>query len=175
MEKVIVYGSQYGSTKRYADELSNKTGMKALSYTEINNLSSYDTILYIGGLYAGGVLGLTETIKKSPVKDNQTLIIVTVGLADPKDQNNTDSIKRSISNRLPKDIYNRSKVFHLRGAINYEELNLKHKIMMKHLYTKAKILPPEQQNKETEVFIDTYNKKVDFVDPESLDEIIAVF
>ena len=52
MQKVIVYGSEYGTTKRYADELSNKTGVKAFAYTDVHNLTTYDKILYLGGLYA---------------------------------------------------------------------------------------------------------------------------
>jgi len=46
---------------------------------------------------------------------------------------------------------------------------------MKLLYNKVKNLPPEQQNAETKALIDTYNQKVDFVDLDSLSEIIAAF
>lgn len=30
MNKIIIYGSKYGSTKRYAMELSNLTGIKVI-------------------------------------------------------------------------------------------------------------------------------------------------
>lgn len=173
MKKIIIYGSQYGTTKRYADELSKKTGIKSLAYTEINDLSTYNTILYLGGLYAGGVLGLSKTIKQFPMGTNQTLIIVTVGLADPKVQSNTDNIKRSISKQLPSDIYSKSAIFHLRGGIDYQKLNFIHKNMMKLLYNKTKNLPPERQDAETRALIETYNQKVDFVDMDSLNEIIT--
>lgn len=174
MEKVILYGSNYGTAKRYADELSKRTGIKALAYNEVSSLSCYDTILYFGGLYAGGVLGLKQTVNRFPITENQALIIVTVGLADPKDQTNIDNIKNSISNQMPKYIYEKCKIFHLRGGIDYQNINLKHKMMMKLLYKKTKNLPPEKQNAETKAFIDTYNKKVDFVDFDSLNDIIAV-
>jgi len=175
MKKIIIYGSQYGTTKRYADEISERTGIKALDYTEVKNLSAYDTVLYLGGLYAGGVLGLKETIKKFHVNPKQRLIIVTVGLADPQIKENTDNIKRSVSNQISKDIYDRCKIFHLRGGIDYQMLNLKHKFMMKLIYDKTKKLPPEQQNEESKALIDTYNKKVDFVNFNALDKIIEVF
>ncbi|NMA51514.1 MAG: hypothetical protein GX949_00690, partial [Peptococcaceae bacterium] len=55
MDKIIIYGSQYGTTERYAGELSKRTGIKALSYEAVKDLSMYDTIIYLGGLYAGGV------------------------------------------------------------------------------------------------------------------------
>lgn len=175
MEKVIVYGSEYGTTKRYADELSNKTGIKAFAYTDTHNLTTYDKILYLGGLYAGGVLGLAKTMKQFPINSSQTFIIVTVGLADPNIQSNTDSIKRAIANQIPIEIYNKAKIFHLRGGVDYQKLHFKHKVMMKLLYHKVKNLPPEQQNAETKALVDTYNQQVDFVDVGSLAEIIAAF
>jgi hypothetical protein len=41
------------------------------------------------------------------------------------------------------------------------------------LYNKTKKLPVEKQTEETQDLIITYNKNVNFVDFESLDEIIA--
>jgi flavodoxin len=174
MKKIIVYGSKYGTTKRYAIELSNKTGIKVISYDKSKDLSTYDTIVYLGGLYAGGVLGLSKTIKLLPENSKQTVIIVTVGLADTKDSVNTDKIKSSIRKQIPKDIYDKAKKFHLRGGIDYQKLNLKHKIMMKLLYNKVKKIPLEKQTAETKAMIDTYNQKVDFVDFNSLKDIIEI-
>lgn len=174
MKKIIIYGSKYGTTKRYAVELSNKTGIKVISYDKARDLSTYDTIVYLGGLYAGGVLGLSKTIKSLPPNSKQTVIIVTVGLADTKDSVNTDKIKSSIRKQIPKDIYDKAKKFHLRGGIDYQKLELKHKIMMKFLYNKVKKIPLEKQTVEMKAMIDTYNQKVDFVDFDSLTDIIEI-
>ena len=130
--------------------------------------------MYLGGLYAGGVLGLSKTIKLLPENSKQTVIIVTVGLADTKDSVNTDKIKSSIRKQIPKDIYDKAKKFHLRGGIDYQKLELKHKIMMKFLYNKVKKIPLEKQTVEMKAMIDTYNQKVDFVDFDSLTDIIEI-
>jgi len=61
--KIIIYGSKYGTAKQYAMELSKKTNIKAESYKDIKNIDEYETIVYIGALYAGGVLGMTKTLK----------------------------------------------------------------------------------------------------------------
>ena len=42
--KIIIYASQYGSTKEYADELSKRTGIEAVEYTEITDINQYDTL-----------------------------------------------------------------------------------------------------------------------------------
>ncbi len=172
MKKVIVYGSQYGTTERYAKELSKRTGIEAYSYKEVRDLSAYDSIIYLGGLYAGGVLGLSKTIKLLPENSHKELIIATVGLADPKDSTNTDNIKKSIQKQIPKDIYDRAKIFHLRGGIDYGKLEFMHKTMMKFLVNKVKKTPIENQTSEEKEMIETYNKKVDFVNFDSLNDII---
>lgn len=174
MDKIIIYGSQYGSTKRYAMELSKRTGIQVQNYEEVKELSSYSTIIYMGGLYAGGVLGLSKTIKLLAPNSSQTIIIATVGLADPKDKANTYSIKSSIKKQVPEDIYEKAKIIHLRGGIDYSILSFKHKAMMKVLYTMTKNTPEEKQTADTKGLIETYNQVVDFVDFETLNEVMDV-
>ena len=53
----------YGSAKKYAEELSRITRIKAKSFKELKSLSDFETIIYIGALYAGGVLGLKKAIE----------------------------------------------------------------------------------------------------------------
>jgi menaquinone-dependent protoporphyrinogen IX oxidase len=172
MENIIIYGSKYGTTKSYAQELTKKTGFPNIDYREIECLEKYSTIIYLGGLYAGGVKGLKNTFKKFPLNSKQKLIVVTVGLADPKIKTNTDHIKLSLEKQLPKELYDNSKIFHLRGGIDYKKLNFKHTFMMKALLHKIKKLPVEKQTAETKALIETFNKNVNFVDLETLNEII---
>ena len=49
----IVYGSHYGTTERYAQELSRRVGIPAMDYRRMGEISSQDTVIYLGGLYAG--------------------------------------------------------------------------------------------------------------------------
>lgn len=58
---IVIYGSQYGTTKVYAKELANRISADLKSYDEIDDISKYDTIVYLGALYAGGVLGMKKT------------------------------------------------------------------------------------------------------------------
>ena len=56
MNTLIIYGSQYGSTKRYAEHLSETSGIEAVDYKHAKDIEGYDRIVFMGGLYAGGVL-----------------------------------------------------------------------------------------------------------------------
>lgn len=107
------------------------------------------------------------------MKDNQKLIIVvTVGLADVNDSTNINNIKDSLKCQVSKKRLTNTPCFHLRGGIDYQKLNFKHRTMMALLYRKVVKLPEEKKTGEIRALIDTYNKKVDFVDFEALNQII---
>ena len=172
--KIILFGTTYGSSKIYAEELSKRTGIEVRSYDEVSSINDYDTVIYIGSLYAGGVQGMKKTFSKLNDVSNRKIIIVTVGLADPTDLENAKSIKSSIKNQLSDEVYKHATIFHLRGAIDYAKLGFKHKTMMSLLYNKAKNLPEEKKTAEVRAMIDTYNKEVSFIDYESLTPIVEL-
>lgn len=66
MKKVITYGSQYGTTRRYAEKLSETTAIPLLNESDVRDLSSFDHIIHLGGLYAGRVKGLKRIVKHTP-------------------------------------------------------------------------------------------------------------
>ena len=104
MKSLIIYGSQYGTAKAYATKLSEITEIPCISYENIKDIKDYEQIIYFGGLYAGGVKGLKNTfrlLKNSNIKT----ILVTVGLADVNNKENTNNIKASLEKQLEKDIY----------------------------------------------------------------------
>lgn len=173
MSEIIIYGTQYGTTKLYAEELSKKIHIPTISFDKIKDINKYEKIIYLGGLYAGGVLGMSKTLKKISDISSKKIIIVIVGLADPKDDENTSNIKNNIKRQLAKEILNNAIIFHLRGGIDYSKLNYIHKTMMRLLYKKVKNLPENKKTAEDKAMIETYNQKVNFIDFSSLENIIS--
>ena len=172
MSNIIIYGSKYGATKKYTEELSKRTNIQAISFENVNDINSYDKIIYLGGLYAGGVLGMAKTLRKINNISNKEIILVTVGIADPTDEKNINNIRNNIKNQIQKEVFEKAKIFHLRGGIDYSKLKFTHKTMMKLLYNAVKNLPEEKKTAEDIAMIDTYNQKVSFVDFSSLNDII---
>ena len=169
MNTVIIYGSQYGTTKRYAEKFAEMTDLPIINFEDIENLEKYERVVYFGALYAGGVKGLKNTIKK--LSPNTKLVIVTVGLADVCDEKNISNIRNSIRKQAPEYFFKKASIFHLRGGIDYQKLSFKHKMMMKLLYNKAKNMPEEKKTAEVRAMVETYNSKVDFVDFSCLEQI----
>ena len=168
---VVLYGTNYGTTRRYAENLASRIGVTAVNFEHADIPSGCKVIVYFGGLYAGGVKGMKETLPKIRNNPYAKLIIVTVGLADVHNEENINNIRTSLSKQLPPEIYEKAKIYHLRGGIDYKKLNFMHKSMMKMLYSKAKKIPEEQQNAEVKAMIETYGQYVDFVDFEELTAI----
>ncbi len=172
MKSIIIYGSHYGTTKKYADELSKRTNIQSISFKEIKEINDYDNIIYLGGIYAGGILGMSKTLRNLNNISSKNIILITVGLADPNDEENINNIRDNIKKQLKSEVFKKTKIFHLRGGIDYSKLNFAHKTMMNLLYNMVKKLPEEKKSAEDRAMIETYNKKVEFVDFSSLDNII---
>ena len=172
MKSIIIYGSHYGTTKKYADELSKRTNIQSISFKEIKEINDYDNIIYLGGIYAGGILGMSKTLRNLNNISSKNIILITVGLADPNDEENINNIRDNIKKQLKSEVFKKAKIFHLRGGIDYSKLNFAHKTMMNLLYNMVKKLPEEKKTAEDRAMIETYNKKVEFVDFSSLDNII---
>ncbi|MDD6186986.1 MAG: flavodoxin domain-containing protein [Oscillospiraceae bacterium] len=169
--KIIIYGSGYGTAKAYADELGKRTGIPVVAFNNVENIEKYGTIIYIGALYAGGVLGMKKTFENLKTADGKNIVIATVGLADSTDAENIRNIENSMKTQLSKEIFESAKIFYLRGGLDYSKPGFKHKVMMSLLYKKASGIPAEKRNAETQAMIDTYNKKVSFIDFDALSEI----
>ena len=168
MAKLIIYGSQYGVTKKYAETLGEMTDTKVINYRQAKDqltADSYDTIVYMGSLYAGVATGLKETAKLFP--SDCKIIIVTVGLMSPEllDKN----IKKSVQSQVPKEIFDKADRFHLQGAIDYSILSKKHKMMMGVLCKALKLKP--KKTADDKALIDSYNKSLYLVDFNKLDHI----
>ncbi len=167
---IIIFGSLHGAAKRYAEGLAERTGLKAIDYKEVDSLGLYKRVIYIGAIYAGGVTGLKKTVAK--LTQGQKLFIVTVGMVDPEDQAFIGPLRKALKKQIPPQMYDEKRIFHLRGAIDYSQLELIYRILMKMMYSQAAKLPEEKLTSEFKSVLATYGKKVDYVDLESLNPIV---
>ena len=166
---IITYGSRYGSAEHYAKKFAEYNNFPVSPYSEVKTVTNYYLVIHFGALYAGGVLGLRHIVPL--LSQKAKLILVTVGLADVQDAENIQNIRNSIRSQMTEDIFQRTQIFHLRGAIDYGRLSLKHRAMMALLYAKAKGLPEEKKTAETIAMIETYGRQVSFVDDTALNAL----
>lgn len=167
---LVIYGSIHGTTKQYAQWLSEELKSPIVKRQDVKpiDLTDNDIIIYGGALYAGGINGISVITKNWKQLSGKHIIVFTVGLANPK---NTD-FKNIIEKAFDREQIEKVKIFHLRGGINYTKLGLNHKAMMKMLVVSVKNKPQSEMNEETKLFLETYGKEIDFTNKETIEPIV---
>ena len=164
---VVVYKSRYGSTKKYAQWISEeiKADLFDKSKIDISKLKEYDTIVYGGGLYASGISGVSMIINNYEKLKDKRLVVFTVGLASTdREEVFIPIIEKSFSKEMLENI----KFFHLRGGIDYKKLGLVHRSMMAMLKFVICRKDPNELSDEDKEFLDTYRSQVDFADKKTI-------
>lgn len=164
---IVIYGSKYGSTKKYAEWISEKLNCNCLDFKNISSvdISKYDSVIYGGGLYASSILGLKK-LKNYEIKN---LTLFTVGLATPETTDYSSIIYSNTKNLRVKNL----KTFHLKGCINYNDLGLIDRIMMAML--KKFSIDKKKKSDLTEddiLMLNTYGKSVNFMDIDTIQPIL---
>lgn len=174
MKTIVVFSSKYGSTKKYAEWLSDelRCDLKEKKSVSIDELMKYDSIVYGGGLYAGGVNGIDILTKHFNKLKDKNLVLYTCGISDPQKNENTNNIRKNITKVFNDEMIEKIKIFHLRGSIDYSKLSLKDSIMMKMLKSMLLKKDETKMTDEDREFIDTFGTAVDFTDRNSIKPII---
>ena len=139
MKKIaVVYRSKSGFTEKYAKWLNDSIGGDLLKgkETNIEDLLSYDVIIYGGGLYAGGINGLKLIKRNYERLRDKKLIVFGVGATPVRPE-----IYEEVKNRnLTKEQQDRVAFFLLRGGYDNNKLTFVDKILMQcmKIYLKSK-------------------------------------
>jgi menaquinone-dependent protoporphyrinogen IX oxidase len=168
---VVLYSSIHGTTKQYAQWISEALKSPIIKKQDIKpmDLMDYDVIVYGGALYAGGIKGISVITKNWSQLREKHIILYTVGLANPENASFEHIIKKAFTQEQIEKI----KIFHVRGGIHYNKLGLHHKIMMKMLVENIKNKPQPEMNEETTLFLETYGKEIDFTNKETIKPVIT--
>lgn len=168
MKNIVVYESRYGSTERYAKWIGEELDCRVLKINDISivDLLNYDNIIFGGWLHAGTIKGFKNIYKDIDKFESKNLIVFYVGLSIMDDK-----IYEEVKKNNFKDVKN-IKQFYLRGAFNYENLNITDKLMMNMLKIILKRQKEEDMDENTKGMLDAYVTPVDLTDKESIKPII---
>ncbi|MCL2851891.1 MAG: flavodoxin domain-containing protein [Defluviitaleaceae bacterium] len=163
----VIYKSKYGTTKQYAQWIAEALDAALLEASEIKppQLMSYEVVVYGGGLYAGGIDGV-KIVTKNPCK---SLVVFTVGLADPNVTDYSVILKKNFT----QEQLSATRIFHLRGGIDYNKLSIVHKGLMTLLRKMSLKKDVSELTDEDKLFLETYGAKLYFMDKDSIDPIVA--
>lgn len=134
MKTIVIYNSQTGFTKRYAQWIAEAAGADCFELSEAKkkNLAAYEAIIFGGWACAGGISKLSwfkGNIDKWAVKK---LIAFCVG-GSPID---SPDIEPALKRNFNESELKRVRVFYCPGGFNYEKMSAPSKLMMK-MFIKA--------------------------------------
>lgn len=164
---VVIYKSRYGSTKKYARWIAEEIKADLFERPEIEakKLAEYDIVIYGGGLYAGGIAGVSIITKNYNILKDKKIIVFTVGLASTDKEEVFHPI---IEKNFPEEMRRNIKFFHLRGGIDYKGLGIIHRLMMAMLKIVVSGKNPGKLTDDDRELLATYGEKTDFTDKDTL-------
>ena len=167
MKTAVIYTSQTGFTKRYAEWICEKANadifeLKEAQKKEASFFDSYDAVIYAGWCMAGKVVKMNWFLEKAANLKGKKLAIVAVG-ASPKENPDVDV---AMNNLLSEEQKQYIKTFFCQGGIDYDKMKLPSKLAMKMFVNTLKKSKDEKQREQGSFLDHSYDiSDVKFVEP----------
>jgi menaquinone-dependent protoporphyrinogen IX oxidase len=137
MSCIVLYNSNTGFTKRYADWISEELCCECIPIKKVKKkqLECYSQIICGSWMHAGKIMSLKKINKILP--KNKTIIYFATGACPVK---LTDIDKIVESNHIKS---NQTPFFYYQSGLNYDVMSKKHRFMM---YIFRKIIAPQKDS-----------------------------
>ncbi len=170
MDTIVIYKSKYGSTKAYAQWIAEELGCEAVDTKNIRpeDLSSYDTIVYGGGLYAEVIAGVTLITKRFEQLKNKRLFVFSTGITPLDCHEYYD--KLVLEKNFKPEMLKHIKVYHFLGKMIIDELSLVHRTALKSL---KKLMSGKENPTEMEkLLVELCDADGDFSDRAAIGDLV---
>ncbi len=154
----IVYVSNTGSAKAYAQMLSEKTGFSAYDFRDCGSVPEGAEIIFIGWVMAGALQGLKEAREKF----GSLKAVIAVGMMKSEKQDITLKEKNAITEPF----------FSLPGAFDMKKLTGMYKMMMGMMVKMMKSKLGEMDDPKSKEVAQKFEEGFDMVDEKHLTEVL---
>jgi len=129
MKAIVIYHSQTGFTKRYAQWIAEETGADCieLSAAKKKSMDTYEAIIFGGWACAGGISKLSWFKGNMDKWKDKKLIVFCVG-ASPMD---SPEIEPALKQNFKESELEKVNIFYCPGGLCYEKMSAPSKFMMK--------------------------------------------
>lgn len=153
---LIIYGTHYGTSKNYAEKLAAIMGASAIDYRDLPRKIEDPEVIFLGSLYAGHMTGLKKVLQLlEPQKHRLTL--VTVGMTNPANTALIAELHQPLREKIAEKKLELKGFYHLQGAVNYEKLALKHKLIIKPMMVAFKKKKPEELDAQAQSLLQAFD------------------
>lgn len=171
MSAIVIYKSQTGFTKKYAEWISQESGCECVDFNKARKLDliAYDAVVFGGWCLAGGITKLNWFKKQIPAlaAAGKKIIVYTVGATPAESPDIPEAMQRNFSD----DEWDKVKVFYCPGGLDYDKMNFLSRFAMKMLAKSlsAKRDASEKELKPAEMISHSY----DLTDKKYIEPILA--
>lgn len=171
---IVIYESKYGYTKQYAKWIAEALSCPLFEKKSVSktDLQKADTIIYGGGLYAGGINGIKLIISDWNLISDKKVAVFTCGLAAPEEPTVAVHLKEAIHKTFSPEMCKKITFFHLRGGMDYSRLTPIHRAMMAMLRKMLLKKDPSELDASDIGILETYGQTLDFTDKSTIQGII---
>lgn len=168
MNTVVIYRSKSGYAKRYAEIISNSLEADIFDVSKISlkDIEKYDTVVYGGGLYAGGIKNVKFITKNDEFFVNKNVIVFFCGATPPRQSDVDLVIDRNFTIEQQKKI----KIFYMRGGFDFSRLSRFDKFLM--LLLKLKLKSQKELTADEKGMLNAYNTPMDFTSEKNTVDLI---
>ena len=166
----VLYKSKHGSTRKYAEWIAHELSADLFDAekTSVKELNSYQTIVFGAFLYAGSISGVNLLTANMDKLGGKQIIVFAVGCAPERKEN----IRHIFFKNFAANIRDRVALFYLRGAFNFQKLNLLDKFLIYVLKTKIKHTKPEKLDKDSKGFLEVCEKPMDWTNRDNIKPLV---
>lgn len=129
MKAVVIFHSQTGFTRRYAEWIAEAAGadLMEISIAKKRDLSAYGTVIFGGWACAGSISKLNWFKDRMDQWQDKKLIVFCVG-ASPID---SPEVEPSLRRNFTEEQFKKVHAFYCPGGLRYEKMSPSSRLMMK--------------------------------------------
>lgn len=168
MKTIVIYNSQTGFTKRYAEWIAEKSGADCYELKEAKkkSMDDYDAIIYGGWACAGGISKLSWFKGNIEKWEGKKLIAFCVGGSPLENPEIEPAIMKNFNEEERKKV----NVFYCPGGFNYEKMPTTSKLMMKMFISALKA--KKDKSPEDEIMVKMIASSYDISDIKYIEPIL---
>ncbi len=168
MKTIVIYNSQTGFTKRYAEWIAEATGADCLelSAAKKKDLAAYEAIIFGGWACTGNISKISWFKGNIDRWAGKKLIAFCVGASPIDNPEISIALKRNFNESEHKKV----KIFYCPGGLNYEQMSTPSKLMMKMF---VKMLKAQKNKTEAEqIMVKMISSSYDISDRKYIEPIL---
>lgn len=171
MKGIVIYKSKYGSTKKYAEWIRESTGFDMAEADKFrpDELGNYDTVIFGGGIYAGGIAGIAFLKKNIARLHGKNLAVFCCG-ASPFD---ADFMKALKERNMPGELSD-IPLFYCRGGCDIANLHFADKTLCKMLVKAVAKKDPAQREVWETALVEASETACDWTDKAYITPILEI-